>query len=114
MWEKPLLDLRDGWIIQIWAAVSALPSSGQNLYRNLSHRKPDPLDPGWLEYLRRYPRVLEAPADFSAEDQITMMEIHRANAFGAANGSVLCLEASRVNHSCLPNVQWHWNPNLGA
>ncbi|KAL9583218.1 MAG: hypothetical protein Q9212_002832, partial [Teloschistes hypoglaucus] len=41
MCEKPLLDLRDGFIMEIWAAFSALPLSAQSLYRNLSYQNAD-------------------------------------------------------------------------
>lgn len=37
------------------------------------------------------------------------MAIYETNAFEAGLGSVIYPEASRINHSCLPNVHHCWN-----
>lgn len=41
------------------------------------------------------------------------MAIYETNSFGAGVGSVVCPEASRINHSCLPNVHHCWNKSTG-
>ena len=52
--------------------------------------------------------------EFPTEEQFKIMAIANTNAFAAADGWVICLEAARINHSCVPNVHHCWNPSLGA
>lgn len=42
------------------------------------------------------------------------MAIFETNNFGIEGGSAIFLEASRINHSCMPNVFHGWNITLGA
>ena len=52
--------------------------------------------------------------EFPTDEQLKIMAIANTNAFAAKDGWVICLEASRINHSCLPNVHHCWNPYLDA
>ncbi|KAL8668053.1 MAG: hypothetical protein Q9202_000031 [Teloschistes flavicans] len=114
MCEKPLLSTLCKDVSQIPATFASLSPSAQVLYRTLSYPKANLRDPATVTSLHDHPECLNAVASMSAEDYIIIMAIHRVNAYGASDGSVICLEASRINHSCVPNVQHNWNSRLGA
>ena len=73
--------------------------------------------------LHCYPGAIDAEKDkfqrmgkknFPTDEQLKLIAIANTNAFGSGWGSVICPQASRINHSCLPNVHHCWNDFLGA
>ena len=65
-----------------------------------------------LDYWRK-----DALANGLDEDDIApcvaVMAVYEVNCYPAGEGSVVCLEASRLNHSCVPNVMHYWNEAIG-
>ncbi|KAL8686652.1 MAG: hypothetical protein Q9218_006958 [Villophora microphyllina] len=114
MCEKPLFRTRTLNIMQVPAAFAKLSKSDQDQIRTLSHYKLGNVDAQRLKHLHDHPEVQKAAANISAKDQVVIMAIHQTNCFEADDGSVICLDASRINHSCLPNVNHTWNKNIGA
>lgn len=114
MCEKHLLSTLCKDVSQIPATFASLSPSAQVLYRTLSYPKVNLRDPATVTSLHDHPEFLNAVASMATEDHVIIMAIHRVNAYGASDGSVICLEASRINHSCVPNVQHNWNSRLGA
>lgn len=38
--------------------------------------------------------------------------IYEANSFEMGSGTCICLDASRINHSCIPNAHYSWNASI--
>ena len=41
-----------------------------------------------------------------------IFSIYEANCFEMGSGTCICLDASRINHSCIPNAHYSWNTNI--
>ena len=41
-----------------------------------------------------------------------IVRIYEANCFEMGAGTCICLDASRINHSCVPNAHYSWNSNI--
>ena len=41
-----------------------------------------------------------------------ILSIYEANCFEMESGTCICLDASRINHSCVPNAHYSWNSNI--
>ncbi|CAD6563981.1 MAG: hypothetical protein ASARMPRED_002611 [Alectoria sarmentosa] len=40
------------------------------------------------------------------------VSIYEANCFEMGSGTCICLDASRINHSCIPNAHYSWNSSI--
>ena len=40
------------------------------------------------------------------------VSIYEANCFEMGSGTCICLDASRINHSCVPNAHYAWNDGI--
>ena len=70
--------------------------------------------------------IFEAFGRLSASDQDKYMSLHcperpncsvlvsiyEANCYEMGSGACICLDASRINHSCIPNAHYSWNTNI--
>ena len=45
-------------------------------------------------------------------DCSVIVSIYEANSFEMGAGTGICLDASRINHSCIPNAHFSWNNNI--
>ena len=41
-----------------------------------------------------------------------LFSIYEANCYEMGSGACICLDASRINHSCIPNAHFSWNTNI--
>ncbi len=41
------------------------------------------------------------------------VSIYEANCYEMGSGTCICLDASRINHSCIPNAHYSWNSSIG-
>ena len=41
-----------------------------------------------------------------------ILSIYEANCFEMGSGTCICLDAFRINHSCIPNAYYSWNSSL--
>lgn len=46
-------------------------------------------------------------------DSSSIFSIYEANCFEMGSGTCICLDASRINHSCVPNAYFSWNASIG-
>ena len=115
--ERPLLLLeRDlgGDIYYIPLKFSKMSPEGQAAFLSLAatpHAERDPNRLEWLQILSQS----EAYAEFNmpmAERQ-RLLQIFETNSFSADEGSAIVFDASRMNHSCTPNVYHNWNAGSG-
>lgn len=42
-----------------------------------------------------------------------IVNIYEANCFEMGSGTCICLDAARINHSCVPNAHYSWNASIG-
>ena len=117
MCEEPLIYLPGRNLIEVTAAFAKLSLDRQAVFLSL-HCRPlgGDVDTRRETLLRAHPLMsLRAAAlNIPIEEQLRVMAIHETNSFEAEEGSVICVEASRINHSCLPNVHHCWNVTIGA
>lgn len=45
-------------------------------------------------------------------DCSVLVKIYEANCYEMASGGCICVDASRINHSCLPNAHYSWNEGI--
>ena len=45
-------------------------------------------------------------------DASFVVSIYEANCYEMGSGTCICLDASRINHSCVPNAHYSWNDNI--
>ena len=116
--EHPLLLLeRDlgGDIYDIPLKFSKMSPEGQAAFLSLAatpHAERDPNRLEWLQILSQS----EAYAGFNMPmvERQRLLQIFETNSFSAGEGSAIVFDASRMNHSCTPNVYHNWNAGLGA
>ena len=41
-----------------------------------------------------------------------LVSLYEANCYETGPGACICLDASRINHSCIPNAHFSWNSNI--
>ena len=41
-----------------------------------------------------------------------LVSTYESNCYEMGSGTCICLDASRINHSCLPNAHFSWNDNI--
>ena len=115
--EEPLIHLPGGDIFEVMAAFAKLPPDRRAVFLSL-HCRPlgGIIDKKREMLLKAHPLMSLRAAALTVpiEEQLQVMAIHETNCFEAKEGSVICVEASRINHSCLPNVQTCWNVTIGA
>ena len=115
--EKPVIHAAFGAVREEgpFALFASLPPKTQEAIRSLA------IIPGLcLEQLREKIKVVAPDAaqymrDLALEssEMIELTAIWMTNAFDTEQGQLLCLEASSINHSCLPNVNYCFNPSTG-
>ena len=105
--EKPLMRLPSSNGLTVLSQFPKLSEAEQATYSSLScHSGAVLAEKG--KFLRMGAKFL--PSD----EQLKLMAIASTNSFAAEGGCVICPQASRINHSCLPNVHHCWNESLGA
>ena len=45
-------------------------------------------------------------------DCSAIVSIYEANCYEMGSGACICLDASRINHSCIPNAHFSWNTKI--
>ena len=45
-------------------------------------------------------------------DCSVLVSIYEANCYEMGSGDCICINASRINHSCIPNAHYSWNDNI--
>ncbi|KAL5370967.1 hypothetical protein DPSP01_014567 [Paraphaeosphaeria sporulosa] len=104
--ESPLLSTRHSTLCEPQAVIEqfeGLDRSSQALYLELYSYEESPFKLAYEQLMaKRWHELL--PVHQKA------YLIWTANAFGDSNA--VYLHASRFNHSCIPNVEVHWNPAL--
>ncbi len=95
------------------AEFTKLSPDEKALFLSLHYRPLGPRDTVRTNIVRAQQDLRPSVAALSVEEHIKIMAIYETNAFEAGEGSVICPEASRINHSCLPNVNHYWNDTTG-
>lgn len=113
MRERPLIHLPKGNMMYVSAEFAKLSGHEQALYLSLHCRPLGALDAARTSNLRARQGLRASAVALSIEEQVKIMAICETNAFEAGEGSVICSEASRIDHSCLPNVHHCWNDTIG-
>ncbi|KAL8658828.1 MAG: hypothetical protein Q9226_000761 [Calogaya cf. arnoldii] len=118
MAERPLLLCNNGFS-EVLIAFCKISVEDQRKFLALSDHKTE----DWkARYKRKVQRKIrgshESDPDVAAltvEQQVNILEIFFTNCFGAGENptDVVCDDACRINHSCLPNVYHRWNEQLG-
>lgn len=114
--ESPLFLLADKGVTEIPIAVASLSSTQQKTLFELSNGWPmeNILElTEWMKHLQSYDarRKVELKG-MSPRRQAIAIAIVETNAHTTGAGSGLFPEASRINHSCIPNVYHSWNTAL--
>ena len=113
MCERPLIYLTQGNAMDVPAEFAKLSPDEQALFLSLHCRRLDARDAARTSIIRAQPSLRPSAAALSIEELVKIMAIYETNTFEAGEGSVICPEASRINHSCLPNVHHCWNKSIG-
>lgn len=113
MCERPLIHLLKGNLMDVPVEFSKLTGHEQALYLSLHCRPLDARDAARTNSVRTQEGLRPSAAAPSIEERLKIMAIYETNTFEAGEGSVICAEASRINHSCLPNVHHCWNNSIG-
>jgi len=96
-------------------AFSELSRRDQGFFLSLHCRQYDADDIERITTLAEDPieglDVWELPVELQAK----VIAIHRTNFITAREDkTVVCVDISRLNHSCIPNAHHQWNDNIGA
>ena len=109
MAERPIIHVAQAEtdICDFINAFATMSSRKQNIFLSLHHHARPTLN------LWRQTFLSIGQNDVEVTTFVHLMAIYEVNNFRAGEGSVLCPEASRINHSCVPNVHHSWNKSLG-
>ena len=113
MCEPPLIHITRKNLMDVPAEFAKLSPDKQALLHSLSCRQLTAQDDARTSIIRVQQGLGASAAALSVEEHVKILAIFETNAFEADEGSVLCPEASRINHSCLPNVHHCWNNTIG-
>ena len=100
--------------MQVPAEFVKLSPDDQASFLSLHRRQLDARDAARSSFIRAQQHLLPSAAALSIEELVKIMAIYETNTFEAGEGSVICPDASRINHSCLPNVHHCWNESIGS
>ena len=114
MRERPLMQASFENVIEIPRLFSNLSEEDKAVFLSLHCRSSGDVDAKRRAFLFEHLESQEEALGLSMEEQVQVMGIFETNAFKADSGSVICPEASRINHSCVPNVHHCWNNTIGA
>ena len=113
--EEPLLKITNHKLHSVWAPYCRLSTAQKAVYDNLHVFAPPHLD---LEHtartslLNNHSRIRE-PVESAVADRVRAMSIFACNNFlTSPNGCAVYGIASRLNHSCIPNVHHSYNSKL--
>lgn len=112
MCDRPLIHLTQGNAMDIPAEFAKLSPDKQALFLSLHCPRLAARDDTRTSIIRTQQGLRASAAALSIEEHVKIMAIYETNAFEAGVGSVICPEASRINHSCLPNVHHCWNKSI--
>ncbi len=112
MCERPLIHLARDNAMDAPAEFAKLSPDRKALFLSLHCRPLGPRDTARTNIVRAQQDLRPSVDALSVEEHIKIMAIYETNTFGAGEGSVICPEASRINHSCLPNVHHYWNNTI--
>ncbi|KAL8685942.1 MAG: hypothetical protein Q9218_007450 [Villophora microphyllina] len=121
MCETPLMHLKAAYD-DVYEAFKKLSPQNQAVFLSLQVNPSPGFD--WKsgpEIFAHFNAMLK-PEGFTKEKELKVLSIHQTNAFKAPEGwdykythaTVVCADASWLDHSCIPNVYHAWNNNLGA
>ena len=95
--EKPLIQLSDNGpnVFQVFSELSKTDQAA---------------------YLSLYAQIngTSVATAFPGQEHLKLGAIADTNAFGTPTGPIITQQASRINHSCLPNAHHDWNDSIGA
>lgn len=114
MCERPMMNKLGTNVLDVPAAFLKLSKDDQAVFRSLHCRSLGVKDAETTDLLRMNPFQRFRAAALSVEEQVRVMAIFETNNFGIEGGSAIFPEASRINHSCVPNVFHGWNIALGT
>ena len=105
MAEKPIIHIKQGdpTIRESVDAYLHLSQAEQTVFISLHHYISPNLH-SWKQFF-----LAEGVKEEDVNAFVHVMAVYEVNSFPADDGSILCPEASRMNHSCLPNVHHSWN-----
>jgi hypothetical protein len=115
--EPPLLLLEKSHgeeIYHVPIKFQQLSPNDKTSYLSLAATPNVDRDPGrleWLQILSETPIHAELDLPMAVRQQV--LQIFETNSFSADAGSAIVYQASRMNHSCTPNVYHNWNAGLG-
>ncbi|KAI6864735.1 hypothetical protein KC334_g20169, partial [Hortaea werneckii] len=115
--ESPLLRIDENGLHRAINAYEKLPVSQKAAFDGLQFFKPELID---LEQASRFDPIERQDkrldddqlCDAVVADHVRIMGIFAANNFSAGKGLAVFEKASRLNHSCVPNVHHSFNPTL--
>jgi hypothetical protein len=113
MCERSLIHLTRRSVMNVLGVFAKLSSNEQALFLSLCCRSLGDRDAERSSIMRTQQSLELSAETFSVEEQIKIMAIYDTNAFEAGEESIICPEASRINHSCVPNVHHCWNSSIG-
>lgn len=115
--ESPLLQIQDNALHLVWRPYCRLSKSDKETFDVMHSFQPVELE---LEFASRCFLIDSSDRSLSkddieelVQDQVRVMSIFSANNFGMSpKGLAVYATASRLNHSCVPNVHHSYNPTL--
>ncbi|KAK5117321.1 hypothetical protein LTR62_005938 [Meristemomyces frigidus] len=114
--EAPLLQIPDNALHLAWGPYCRLSNDQKKAFDVLHHFKPEHLN---TEQVSRTflvdvndSSLDEEDVEELIQDQARVMGTFACNNFQAAKGLAVFETTSRLNHSCVPNVQHSWNPSI--
>lgn len=114
MCERAVMSIPSSNGLDVPAAFLKLSMDDQAVFRSLHCRPLGVKDAEMTDLLRMHPIQRFKAAPLSVHEQVEVMAIFETNDFGIEGGSAIFPEASRINHSCVPNVFHGWNITLGT
>ena len=115
MCEKPLISTEDNDdLTGILQKFIMLDPDQKTVFLKLHHGDSELRD-ATIEIVvrKRHGPCMAKVSCMPIQDQVKVLRIYETNAFQKSEGSGIYTIASRINHSCLPNVHHCWNNNIG-
>ncbi|RMZ02615.1 hypothetical protein D0864_03151 [Hortaea werneckii] len=115
--ESPLLRIDENGLHRAINAYEKLQDSQKAAFDELQFFKPELIDleqASRFDLIERQDKRLDDDqlCDAVVADHVRIMGIFAANNFAAGKGLAVFEKASRLNHSCVPNVHHSFNPTL--
>lgn len=114
--EAPLVHIPENALHLAWGPYCRLPDDQKKAFDTLHLFKPEHLDPEQVSRLYLIDANDESldkdDIEEMVNDQGRVMNTFACNNFQCGRGLAVFETASRLNHSCTPNVHHSWNPTI--